>query len=399
MRPVTFIGVVLMAMGSVLAWIVAPIRGELPGQVFPWIALLTGLAGGVAWYYRLSRLLAVCGAAGLGLCGFAIVHLALVDSLFWLLVEENGQFARISSFSQLYFPLNEGLEPWFSPILQTETISDRLGDAIYFMGRGWRCCCVGGVLTLVGCLLPKGKSNIRWTVSVTLLILTVGLGGDLFKGLAAQYYFEIGDRKMASGLYEDAIAEFQAAQRMVPQFAMNRQLNQKEGEAHYHLGALFQPSARLYLGNRYFEQQNYQTAVSELLLAVQDAPSPLKETVQKVLALTYVHMGLTYYRKSEFGSAVGLWERAVAVYPREYDALYFLTKAYFDQGRYEQSVAVGRLLLSQSYRDLLNANVQSNLGDAYWKLGDFAKARVAYERSIELDSYANFRIFLSLGGT
>jgi hypothetical protein len=48
---------------------------------------------------------------------------------------------------------------------------------------------------------------------------------------------------------------------------------------------------------------------------------------------------------------------------------------------------------------LLNANLQANLGDAYWKLNDFTNARASYEASISLDSFGNFRIFKSLGGT
>ena len=85
--------------------------------------------------------------------------------------------------------------------------------------------------------------------------------------------------------------------------------------------------------------------------------------------------------------------------PAQLQVPYFLGKAYFDQGRYEESIAMGRFLLYRSQNRLLNANMQANLGDAFWKINDFTSARVAYEASMRLDPFGNFRIFKSLGGT
>ena len=80
-------------------------------------------------------------------------------------------------------------------------------------------------------------------------------------------------------------------------------------------------------------------------------------------------------------------------------AAYFLSRAYFDQGRYQQSIVMGNALLARSRNPLLNANVQANIGDSYWKLKDFGSARKAYEASMNLDTYNNYRMFKSLGGT
>ena len=110
-------------------------------------------------------------------------------------------------------------------------------------------------------------------------------------------------------------------------------------------------------------------------------------------------MGLSSLPKGEIGPAAGQWERALALDATQLQAVYFLIRAYFEQGRYEQSIAMGRLLLSRSQNQLLNANVQANIGDSYWELSDFKSARTAFAVSRRLDSFANFRIFKSLGGT
>ena len=135
-----------------------------------------------------------------------------------------------------------------------------------------------------------------------------------------------------------------------------------------------------------------------IYVAAQEASVQLQEIVHKRIAWTYVAMGLAWYPKGEISTAIRWWEAALALDPSQVQAAYFLGRAYFDEGRYEQSIAMGRFLFSLTNR-LLNANLQANLGDAYWKLNDFTNARASYEASISLDSFGNFRIFKSLGGT
>src|SRR5262249_39431112 len=150
---------------------------------------------------------------------------------------------------------------------------------------------------------------------------------------------------------------------------------------------------------QYSQQENFQAAIAEYLLAIPEASPPFKETLDRRIAWTYVLRGIAQYQHEDFGPAAGYWERALAFDPAQVQAAYFLAKSYFDQARYEQSIAISHFLLSRSQNPLLNANIQANIGDSYWKLKDFDKARTAYEASMRLDSFANFRIFKSLGGT
>jgi tetratricopeptide (TPR) repeat protein len=135
------------------------------------------------------------------------------------------------------------------------------------------------------------------------------------------------------------------------------------------------------------------------LLAAHEASDPLKALLHKRIAWNYADGGILLYRKGLLGPAIGYWEQALAVDAAQVRAVYFLARAYFEQSRYERSVAMSRLLLSRSQNRLLNANLQSNIGDCYWRLRDYDKARLAYEASMRLDTYGNFRVYKSLGGT
>jgi tetratricopeptide (TPR) repeat protein len=159
------------------------------------------------------------------------------------------------------------------------------------------------------------------------------------------------------------------------------------------------PNARLYLGERYAQEGDQKAALAEYWLAAHEASDPLKALLHKRIAWNYADGGILLYRKGLFGPAIGYWEQALAVDAAQVQAVYFLARAYFDQSRYERSVAMSRLLLSRSQNRLLNANLQFNIGDCYWRLRDYDKARLAYEASMRLDTYGNFRVYKSLGGT
>ncbi len=392
----------LVLFGAFLPWVEGPFRGDLSfgwfGGWFGWMALLTGGIAGIAWFLRSNRLLAVCGMAGVGLCALALFYLAFRDPSFGSLVDENTQYTGITRFSRRYLPANRGIEPSFKANLFTETLFDRLTTAVYFMSRGWWFCLVGGGLLLVGAMKGDGKGILRWTaVGVSAALLGPSL--MLLSGLAAEIQQARGDRQMASGRYVEAIQYYESARRWDPQWTGSEGFYARMGEASIRLGFSSDPNGRFYQGRRYEKEGRHDAALSEYFLAMKEVSSPLTGLIQKRIASIYVALGQASYRKRNVGEAVRHWERALSFDPTQIQVAYFLNRAYFDQGRYEQGIAMGRFLLSQSKNLSLNANVQANIGDGYWKLNDFARARVAYEASRSLDSQGNFRIFKSLGGT
>lgn len=400
MRGWTAVGALGLLSSGWLTWIKAPISGGAnPSLSVGWLAGVIGGAAAIAWLWRSTRALDACGVTGLGVAGFAVLYLTCMDPGLWYLVDENAQAANIIAFSHRFLPGNYGIQPTFRPTLDTATLLGRLATATYFMSWGWVICLASSLL-----LLCHGRSNpdswprLSW-VSLPAALLFGGQAIMLASCLAAEYTQDQGHRQMALGRYADAIRRYERAQRWNPQLAFSLQVHLRLGEAYYHLNLQTHPNARLYRGQRYAQEGNDKAALAEYLVAMQEARSPVKEVLAKQLAWTHVERGISQLRKGQVGSAISHWEQALAFDADHIQALYFLARAYFEQSQYEQSIAVSRLLLSRSDNRLLNANLQFNIGDSYWRLREFDQARLAYEASKRLDSYGNFRIFKSLGGT
>jgi tetratricopeptide (TPR) repeat protein len=207
------------------------------------------------------------------------------------------------------------------------------------------------------------------------------------------------ERDMALGQFARAIARYERAQHWSPQLASSDRVHSRLGEAYLHIGRTSHPNARFFLGERYRQARDYKMAIAEYRAGLDDSPAPLLAVLEKRLASTMVDRGMALFRRGGVGPATAEWERALAYDPSQYQAIYFLSKAYFEQARYTQSIAMGQLLLLRSRNPVLNANVQANIGDGYWKLEDYDRARTAYQLSMRLDSQGNFRGYKGLGGT
>jgi tetratricopeptide (TPR) repeat protein len=400
MRGSTAIGVLALTMCAWLTWITAPLSGAAnPGVDFGWLAGGIGAMASVAWLWQSDRLMAICGVAGLGLATFSLLHLAYRDPALWYLTDENTQAANIITFSQQLLPGNYGIQPTFRARLDTETWLGRLATASYFMSWGWMICLAGSLLLLVSGLASPSRRQILIWISLATMLIFGGQAVMLGSSLAAEYFQDRGHRHLALGRFAEATREYERAQRWNPQLARSLQAHLRLGEAYYQLEMFSHPNARLYAGERYAQEENYKSALVEFFLALQEAPMQLQEIVAKRSAWIYVFRGIAQARSGQLGPAIGHWERALAFDSTQVQAAYFLARAYFEQSRYEQSVAMSRFVLSRSQNRLLNANLQFNIGDCYWQLNDFDRARLAYEASMRLDSYGNFRIFKSLGGT
>jgi hypothetical protein len=400
MRGLTAIGVLCLVLSAWLIWIKAPISGGAnPSVSFGWMAGVLGTIAGIAWLRSSGCVMAVCGVAGLGVVSFSLLYLTFMDPAFWDLVDENAQATSIVSFSHHFLPGNYGVQPTFHPHLDTDTPVARLVTAAYFMSWGWIICLAGTLLLLVSCLTSTSRRQLMRWISLPAILICGGQALMLGSSVAGEYLQDRGNQQMALGRFADAARRYERAQRWNPQLATSLRVHLRLGEAYYHLNMRTHPNARLYLGERYAQEGERKAALTEYLLAAREASDPLKALLQKRIAWHYADDGILLYNKGLFGPAIGYWEQALAVDAAQVQATYFLARAYFEQSRYERSVAMSRLLLSRSQNRLLNANLQFNIGDCYWRLRDYDKARLAYETSMRLDNYGNFRVYKSLGGT
>ena len=117
------------------------------------------------------------------------------------------------------------------------------------------------------------------------------------------------------------------------------------------------------------------------------------------LGWLYIYNGLTNYKTGNRGEAIAVWKKAIEVNPAQHQAHYYLAKAYFDMGLYEEAVQENQKFLKRSYNTIFNAGVYANLGDCYSKLQDHQKAREFYYRSLALDDEQNYRAWMGLVGS
>jgi tetratricopeptide (TPR) repeat protein len=399
MRGLTAIGIVVLLASSELTWIRGPISGGVHSSIgIEWMAAGIGILAGLAWWLRSYRFLIFNGIAGLCLCSFSVCYLSLLDPTLWTLVDENMQSANIIIFSLRYSPGNFGIDPSFQASLPVETIIERLKAALYFINWGWNLCLAGSLLLLTPIYALQRPQIVRWIV-VPFILLFSAQGLFLVDGFVSEYWRIKAEQDMVLGRYEQAIAKYEWAQKWNRQLAQSERAHYRLGEAYFYMGLPSHPNARFYLSDLDAQARTFKAATAGYLSALQEASTPLREVVEKRLAWAYVNSGMSLLRRGGVGPAIGEWERALSYDPNQVQILYFLSRAYFDQARYEQSIAMSHLLLAHSQNRILNANVQANIGDSYWQLKDHVKARLAYQASMRLDSHGNFRGYKSLGGT
>jgi hypothetical protein len=217
--------------------------------------------------------LVLSGIAGLCLCSFSVFYLGLIDPALWALVDENTQAANIITFSLHYLPGNFGLAPSFQASLPTETLLERLRAAIYFTDWGWKLCLAASLLLLIACSGLKGRQITRWTV-LPLVLMCGAQGIVLVDGLVGEYLRIKAERDMALGQFARAITRYEHAQQWTLQLAKSERGHIRLGEAYFHIVRPSHPNARFYLGSRFAERRDFQTAIADYRSALQEASPP-----------------------------------------------------------------------------------------------------------------------------
>jgi len=397
-RIVSALGAGVLIGSAWLAWLDVPIRSPgAYGNPIWVVALGLGFLGLAAAVRRQGMWMALAGAGGLGLGAYGLLRLALQDPAFWLLVDEKAQYSQIVRFSSRHMQANFGFESSFGSMVATDTLPEQLATAANFIGWGCWLSMIGGILLLAGCRMEdRDRSLPRMALAAAVSSFVVVLA--VLPGLAALAYQERGDRRMARGHYAEALRSYRKAMRWAPAVATSARYYSRVGAAHYFGGEVTHPAARFYMGERYARMDDRVNAIDEYL-ASRAGSEALRAVAHRRIAWTYVTLGLERYAAGDLSLAVGQWEQALAVDEAQLQAAYFLLRSYFDQGRYDRSVAIGDYFLDRSWNPPLNANVQASMGDAFWKLDDLERARLAYRYSIELDCHGNLGAMKKLGGT
>lgn len=346
---------------------------------------------------RSVNFIAALGFCCLAFCGYFLLSLAVNNPLFWDLVDENNQFSQINSFSSLYLPPNLGSLASFNPDAPTVSLTDRLLTSLYLMGGGWWLCLSGSIALLAASTRGKNRGR-RYAAGLGLAITAILLGGAL-QGGVAQYHQDRADQYMAAGNYLKATLSYEAAITANRQLAGSTYIHQQIGKARHLMHEMARAETFFYIGERSFQAKEYGPAIASYRVARTLAAPSLGKVITRRIVWSHVLQGLSHLKKSEIDQAASCWESALREDPIHFQAIYYLARALYVQGRYEQSIAFNKSILARSTNPLLNANIFANMGDAYWKLQQFANAREMYEASEEADSDQNLRMFKCLGGT
>jgi hypothetical protein len=344
------------------------------------------------------RLLAGVGSVCLMLAAWSVLDLAYADRTLWALVDDNMQYGQIVGFSRTHLTENLGFDPTYESNVTTEGVLGRLSAAYYFMGAGWWLVLAAGLILTGVTLVTGGWAGLRGTAAA---LAGTGLFAAIVLAPAATavHRESRADRQLALGRYAEAARDYTAAQGLTGQAQESERIWLRLGEAYARLGMANHPASQLYLADRDLRMSQSDSGLSRLRLLAASAPADIRGTVRKRLGGALAAGGLGAYASGRVALAAARWQEAMDVDTTQTQAAFFLSRAYFDLGRYEASITMSRQVLSRTRNNIIRADAQANIGDSYTRMGQYALARQAYEASRRLDPVANFRILRSLGGT
>jgi hypothetical protein len=346
--------------------------------------------------FRLWRSLSLAGAALLLLTLGGLLQVAVGEpELLKEIGDEEAQWASaVNAYQKKYLPVNLGVEPdnASGPPLSTSivTVWDRLIVARYMMGRGWYLTVVIGLLVFFygrARLSPRGRARLTiWTLVLVISLTAIALA----RPLAAQIAVARGQIAEAEGKPGLAINRYREAMRLDEWFAIHAALYVRIGAIDVSFGRTDTLEYGLYHSQLLFSQKNYLPAIQELERILPKAGSQ-KKFVHDLLGDRWTAYGAALYAQGAVAAAIPAWQKALLHDPSSWLAGFCLSRAYFEVGRYRDSIAL-ILPMTKLVRDPeFRAALDTNLGDDYTRLGDLAAAKLAYRHSYLIDYVLNWR--------
>jgi tetratricopeptide (TPR) repeat protein len=356
----------------------------------------------LAYSLRLWRALTLVGALMLLVALFAVSQTAFLHSvLLRELLDEEIQAKGAAVFSKRYLPTNAGSEASDAigiKSLPTDTVWERFLAAWYFMGFGWYVTVAGGLCAfLYGvCRIPPGRGRpylVAASAFCAILLLTLCSARPLLAHLAVVR----GQEAESKGDPDRAIREYRRAMQLDHWFAINPDLYQRIGAIDYNFGRTQTFEYGIYYAELMVSENKYPAAIAEYERLMQTAGHTgfLKT---RTFGIWNIY-GMQLYEAGAVGVACGAWQSVLALDRKQWLAIYCLSTAYFNTGRYQESIDLIQGLLKDLADPQLRANLNSNMGDAYTRLGDYQHAHLAYRYSYFVDNILNWRALSSLVGS
>lgn len=325
----------------------------------------------------------------------SFINYKILDSL----IEHNNQYAAMVKFSTKYIHGNVGVEPTFTGIVTYNTLTERLLTSLNFLGWGWMTFMIGGFLLIISSFkeLNIWSFLVKYFIFVALIFLLC-LFLLMYNVFLSMYHKEKGDNYNKKGAYNEALIEYEIAQKYYPQIHFIDSFLMNYGRTLYKLNRKDDVETHFYLGNIYSIEKNFESAIIEYQIILDKGSALFQKEVKQKLSQLYILVGLSKYKKKLISGAVSLWEKSLQINPLQVQARYYLSKAYFDLGQYNNSVLESQDIITMTKNHVIQANVHASLGDCYIKLGQYNNARNHYMLSSNLDKFKNYRIIKRLGG-
>jgi membrane-associated protein len=360
------------------------------------------LVAALTYSRKAWRTLACIGAVMLLLALFAVLQVAFLRcSLLNQLLDEETQAKIAGQFNHYYLPLNSGIEE--SNVLglaglPSETVWYRLLAAWYFMGFGWYVMVLGGLCVFFcGLLRAPGWRSRAFVFAGTCCGVALLTGLCSVRPLLAHVAAVQAQEAESRGDRVGAIQKYREAIRLDEWYAIQPDLYLRIGAIDFASGRLNTVEYGMYRAQLLLAENNFPGAIGEYqkLNGVPGAPAELIKRTMSEIWTTY---GLRLYADGAIGSAIIAWQNVMALDPNNWLAISCLSTAYFNTGRYLESVELIERLLKDVADPGLRADLNSNLGDAYTRLGEYEKAKLAYRVSYAVDNILNWRALMSLVG-
>jgi tetratricopeptide (TPR) repeat protein len=397
---ILWVASLLLIASACVGWVVTPLQGKIRAYAFPFmsnISLTIGInnplhigsfgviliALGILTIAFIilratPRLIFYLGAASVIVCVSFIGNMFFLNSeMIEALVDQNIQVTNIKSFSDGYLRGNaKSLRP--EEDISTDTLLDKLDAGIRYLGLGWYAALISSLLILIVSYRKQASKSMRWDalgLALTALVVTAGLSAGTLK---AEYDRLQGDRSLAQGELQKAIALYESAVRWDANLSYNPRYVYSVGAVCYTLSWHDRPEIHIYLGDNLVSVQNFYQASREYEVASALRADFLLARRNRVNAL--ITMGLNNYSAKKIYTALWYWQQALQLDPNQIQALFFLVKASLDINARDQlkTIMVAEEILEKTKDRLIKADTYVLLGDSYYKQREYAKAREMY---------------------
>jgi len=382
---------------GILRWPDSAVANLLPS--FGAAAALLCLIGLWAFLNYRHRLLSYTATILLLLVIVAFLQLAFVDgALLRDLVSDQNQYRNVEMFTHKQLPTNLGGEATRQIEIDTSTLWGQALVAQYFLGLGWYIVTIAGVTGLVTGLRAVPAVGDRRAIvlfGVIAFLCTAAL--HLARPVLAQHALSRGITRQCEGDLDNALKEYRKAIRLDSWKRVHSAVYGRIGAIDAMFGRTNTVECGVYKVETYVLAQDLPsaTATIETLLPKAGALTP---TLRKWHGDLCTLLGMDLYRKDAVGDATLLWESALKDDADQWLARFCLSRAYYDLGRYQDSLNLITPMLAQCADPLLLADLYSNQGDSLMKLGKFGEAHLAYRNSYQYDSVLNWRALTALVG-